>query len=209
MFNTVIYRNTCLLGSIYYIVSSMLARCSHDCLLISAHCLLFKQSLCFFEAVYCHDTFTLSVLHCSCGVFRSCRRVRRLWSWTPVVSPRRVPLCMRVTSETINTSSRCLRWASDCQKEVRKRISVHVSDRMMDGSGVSSGLFLLSVTQLHFIPVDLGSPIVHCSVADPYMIIMTAEGVVTMFVLKSDSYTGKSHRLALQKPQIHTVSPYR
>uniref|UniRef100_A0A8C1EBT3 Cleavage and polyadenylation specificity factor subunit 1 n=1 Tax=Cyprinus carpio carpio TaxID=630221 RepID=A0A8C1EBT3_CYPCA len=69
------------------------------------------------------------------------------------------------------------------------------------------GIRLLEgVTQLHFIPVDLGSPIVHCSVADPYMIIMTAEGVVTMFVLKSDSYMGKSHRLALQKPQIHTQS---
>ncbi|XP_026144258.1 cleavage and polyadenylation specificity factor subunit 1 [Carassius auratus] len=69
------------------------------------------------------------------------------------------------------------------------------------------GIRLLEgVTQLHFIPVDLGSPIVHCSVADPYMIIMTAEGAVTMFVLKSDSYMGKSHRLALQKPQIHTQS---
>lgn len=54
--------------------------------------------------------------------------------------------------------------------------------------------------------MDLGSPIVHCSVADPYVVIMTAEGVVTMFVLKSDSYMGKSHRLALQKPQIHMVS---
>lgn len=60
--------------------------------------------------------------------------------------------------------------------------------------------------QLHFIPVDLGSPIVHCSVADPYVVIMTAEGVVTMFVLKSDSYMGKMHRLALQKPQIPSVS---
>ncbi|XP_051519107.1 cleavage and polyadenylation specificity factor subunit 1 [Myxocyprinus asiaticus] len=69
------------------------------------------------------------------------------------------------------------------------------------------GIRLLEgVTQLHFIPVDLGSPIVHCSVADPYVVIMTAEGVVTMFVLKSDSYMGKNHRLALQKPQIHTQS---
>lgn len=62
------------------------------------------------------------------------------------------------------------------------------------------------MTQLHFIPVDLGSPIVHCSLADPYVVIMTAEGVVTMFVLKIDSYMGKTHRLALQKPQISTVS---
>uniref|UniRef100_A0A3Q2CZQ8 Cleavage and polyadenylation specific factor 1 n=1 Tax=Cyprinodon variegatus TaxID=28743 RepID=A0A3Q2CZQ8_CYPVA len=69
------------------------------------------------------------------------------------------------------------------------------------------GLRLLEgVKQLHFIPVDLGSPIVHCSVADPYVVIMTAEGVVTMFVLKSDSYMGKTHRLALQKPQISTQS---
>uniref|UniRef100_A0A7N6BBV7 RSE1/DDB1/CPSF1 second beta-propeller domain-containing protein n=1 Tax=Anabas testudineus TaxID=64144 RepID=A0A7N6BBV7_ANATE len=69
------------------------------------------------------------------------------------------------------------------------------------------GIRLLEgVTQLHFIPVDLGSPIVHCSVADPYVVIMTAEGVVTMFVLKTDSYMGKTHRLALQKPQISTQS---
>uniref|UniRef100_A0A668UJ61 RSE1/DDB1/CPSF1 second beta-propeller domain-containing protein n=1 Tax=Oreochromis aureus TaxID=47969 RepID=A0A668UJ61_OREAU len=69
------------------------------------------------------------------------------------------------------------------------------------------GLRLLEgVRQLHFIPVDLGSPIVHCSVADPFVVIMTAEGVVTMFVLKSDSYMGKTHRLALQKPQIPSQS---
>ncbi|TRZ02096.1 hypothetical protein DNTS_012420 [Danionella cerebrum] len=69
------------------------------------------------------------------------------------------------------------------------------------------GIRLLEgVNQLHFIPVDLGSPIVHCSVADPYVVIMTGEGVVTMFVLKNDSYTGKSHRLALLKPQIHSQS---
>ncbi|KAM9386109.1 cleavage and polyadenylation specificity factor subunit 1 isoform 2-T2 [Pholidichthys leucotaenia] len=69
------------------------------------------------------------------------------------------------------------------------------------------GIRLLEgVKQLHFIPADLGSPIVHCSVADPYMVILTAEGVVTMFVLKSDSYMGKTHRLTLQKPQIPTQS---
>uniref|UniRef100_A0A8C3AM23 Cleavage and polyadenylation specificity factor subunit 1 n=1 Tax=Cyclopterus lumpus TaxID=8103 RepID=A0A8C3AM23_CYCLU len=69
------------------------------------------------------------------------------------------------------------------------------------------GIRLLEgVTQLHFIPVDLGSPIVHCSVADPFVVIMTADGVVTMFALKTDSYMGKTHRLALQKPQIPTQS---
>lgn len=69
------------------------------------------------------------------------------------------------------------------------------------------GIRLLEgVTQLHFIPVDLGSPIVHCSVADPYVVIMTAEGVVTMFALKIDSYMGKTHRLALQKPHLPSQS---
>ncbi|XP_053571965.1 cleavage and polyadenylation specificity factor subunit 1 [Bombina bombina] len=69
------------------------------------------------------------------------------------------------------------------------------------------GIRLLEgVTQLHFIPVDLGSPIVHCAVADPYVVILSAEGHVSMFVLKSDTYGGKTHRLALQKPNLHHQS---
>ncbi|EMP27195.1 Cleavage and polyadenylation specificity factor subunit 1 [Chelonia mydas] len=64
----------------------------------------------------------------------------------------------------------------------------------------------VAVNQLHFIPVDLGSPIVHCAVADPYVVIMSAEGQVTMFVLKSDTYGGRTHRLTLQKPQLHHQS---
>lgn len=62
------------------------------------------------------------------------------------------------------------------------------------------------MNQLHFIPVDLGSPIIHCAVADPYVVIMSSEGQVTMFVLKSDTYGGRTHRLTLQKPQLHHVS---
>ncbi|KAM8811110.1 LOW QUALITY PROTEIN: cleavage and polyadenylation specificity factor subunit 1 [Eudromia elegans] len=69
------------------------------------------------------------------------------------------------------------------------------------------GIRLLEgVNQLHFIPVDLGSPIVHCAVADPYVVILSAEGQVTMFVLKSDTYGGRTHRLTLQKPQLHHPS---
>lgn len=64
-----------------------------------------------------------------------------------------------------------------------------------------------AVSQLHFIPVDLGSPIVQCAVADPYVVIMSAEGQITMFVLKSDSYGGRHHRLALHKPPLHHVGP--
>lgn len=66
---------------------------------------------------------------------------------------------------------------------------------------------LPTVNQLHFIPVDLGSPIVQCAVADPYVVIMSAEGHVTMFLLKSDSYGGRHHRLALHKPPLHHVGP--
>uniref|UniRef100_A0A4W3GPJ6 Cleavage and polyadenylation specificity factor subunit 1 n=1 Tax=Callorhinchus milii TaxID=7868 RepID=A0A4W3GPJ6_CALMI len=69
------------------------------------------------------------------------------------------------------------------------------------------GIRLLEgVNQLHFIPVDLGSPILHCAVCDPYVVIMSAEGHVTMFVLKRDTYGGNTHRLTMQKPQIHMSS---
>lgn len=63
------------------------------------------------------------------------------------------------------------------------------------------------MNQLHFIPVDLGSPIVQCAVADPCVVIMSAEGHVAMFLLKSDSYGGRHHRLALHKPPLHHVGP--
>ncbi|NXN15114.1 CPSF1 factor, partial [Indicator maculatus] len=69
------------------------------------------------------------------------------------------------------------------------------------------GIRLLEgVNQLHFIPVDLGSPIVHCAVADPYVVILSAEGQLTMFVLKSDTYGGRTHRLSLQKPPLQHPS---
>ncbi|EOB07242.1 Cleavage and polyadenylation specificity factor subunit 1 [Anas platyrhynchos] len=65
---------------------------------------------------------------------------------------------------------------------------------------------LPAVNQLHFIPVDLGSPIVHCAVADPFVVILSAEGQASVFALKSDGYGGRTHRLALQKTQLHHVS---
>ncbi|XP_073536236.1 cleavage and polyadenylation specificity factor subunit 1 isoform X4 [Phyllobates terribilis] len=69
------------------------------------------------------------------------------------------------------------------------------------------GIRLLEgVNQLQIIPVDLGSPIVYCAVADPYVVILSAEGQVSMFQLKSDTYGGKTHRLTLQKPGLHYQS---
>ncbi|KAM6350471.1 LOW QUALITY PROTEIN: cleavage and polyadenylation specificity factor subunit 1, partial [Podargus strigoides] len=65
------------------------------------------------------------------------------------------------------------------------------------------GLRLLEgVNQLHFIPVDLGSPIVHCAVG-PFVLILSAEGQVAMFLLKSDGYGGRTHRLAPHKPPLN------
>lgn len=134
-----------------------------------------------------------------------------------MVSPPRGPQCSPETSVTTSTSSKSPPWASGCWKEVKKNPTPNLKKGHINKcisiflkiyhliSDVCLSI-LLSVTQLHFIPVDLGSPIVHCSVADPFVVIMTAEGVVTMFALKIDTYMGKTHRLALQKPQIPTVS---
>uniref|UniRef100_A0A669D3H9 Cleavage and polyadenylation specificity factor subunit 1 n=1 Tax=Oreochromis niloticus TaxID=8128 RepID=A0A669D3H9_ORENI len=105
--------------------------------------------------------------------------------------------------------------SSDDKEEVEKEEEEKKTEPPLEDDAKKHGFLILSredstmvktLRQLHFIPVDLGSPIVHCSVADPYVVIMTAEGVVTMFVLKSDSYMGKTHRLALQKPQIPSQS---
>ena len=62
---------------------------------------------------------------------------------------------------------------------------------------------LFSVQQLQHIPIEMGSPIVQCSVADPYVLIMSDEGQLMMLVLKTDSQGG---RLVLSKPLIASVS---
>ncbi|XP_014118419.1 PREDICTED: cleavage and polyadenylation specificity factor subunit 1-like, partial [Pseudopodoces humilis] len=65
------------------------------------------------------------------------------------------------------------------------------------------GLRLLQgVTQLHFVPVDLGSPIVHCAVADPFGVLLSADGHLATFSLKGDTYGGRAPRLALLRPPV-------
>ncbi|XP_068042767.1 LOW QUALITY PROTEIN: cleavage and polyadenylation specificity factor subunit 1-like [Anomalospiza imberbis] len=65
------------------------------------------------------------------------------------------------------------------------------------------GLRLLQgVTQLHFVPVDLGSPIVHCAVADPFGVLLSADGHLAIFTLKGDTYAGRAPRLALLRPPV-------
>lgn len=121
--------------------------------------------------------------------------------------PLRALLSLLETLGTIATSSKCPRWVSACWKEVGEWAWWG-----LEVGGADPGLPDLTqcppvspVNQLHFIPVDLGAPIVQCAVADPYVVIMSAEGHVTMFLLKTDSYGGRHHRLALHKPPLHHV----
>uniref|UniRef100_UPI0012934276 cleavage and polyadenylation specificity factor subunit 1-like n=1 Tax=Lonchura striata TaxID=40157 RepID=UPI0012934276 len=58
------------------------------------------------------------------------------------------------------------------------------------------------MTQLHFVPVDLGSPIVHCAVADPFGVLLSADGHLATFTLKGDTYGGRAPRLALLRPPV-------
>lgn len=91
-------------------------------------------------------------LHLLCRVFRSCRQDRKLWNWTPVVSPHRVPLYSQATSGTINTSSRCPRWASDYWREVRNHSRTFSELRFLRLSLVwlaSSAVVLSDPTSLH------------------------------------------------------------
>ncbi|KAL8570429.1 hypothetical protein ACOMHN_034464 [Nucella lapillus] len=61
---------------------------------------------------------------------------------------------------------------------------------------------LEGVNQLQHIPIDIGSPIQRCSVADPYVLLMAEEGQVVMLTLKqSDTYTS-GVRLNVIKPPI-------
>ncbi|XP_070574061.1 cleavage and polyadenylation specificity factor subunit 1-like [Ptychodera flava] len=60
---------------------------------------------------------------------------------------------------------------------------------------------LEGVEQLQHIPLDLGSPIALCSVADPYAVIMSEKGDIVLLTLRPDGY-GSGHRLAILRPQI-------
>ncbi|XP_029637941.1 cleavage and polyadenylation specificity factor subunit 1 [Octopus sinensis] len=60
---------------------------------------------------------------------------------------------------------------------------------------------LEGVKQLQHIPIDVGSPIVHCSVADPFLLVMSEEGQVVLLSLRADNF-GSGVRLAVTKPQL-------
>lgn len=76
-----------------------------------------------------------------------------------------------------------------------------------------TGVRLLDgVQQLQHIPIEMGSPIVQCSVADPYVLIMSEEGQLMMLVLKTDSQGSRlvlSKPLIASKPLITTICAYK
>lgn len=63
---------------------------------------------------------------------------------------------------------------------------------------------LFIVRQIQHIPLDTGSPVVQCSLADPYIVLLTQEGQILMFTLRTES-VGLGVRLVVGKPSISQV----
>lgn len=62
---------------------------------------------------------------------------------------------------------------------------------------------ILGTIQLQHIPLDLGSPIVNASSADPYISILTADGQVITLMLREGR---GSARLVVSKSTLSNVS---
>ena len=63
----------------------------------------------------------------------------------------------------------------------------------------------IAAIQLQFIPIDFGCPIITCTAADPYVLVLSERGQVMLLTLKPDPI-GKSVRLACSRPQLSKVS---
>lgn len=62
---------------------------------------------------------------------------------------------------------------------------------------------LQGATQLQHVPMDLGSPIVHVSSADPYISLMTTDGqVITLMLRETRGYA----KLVVSKSTLSNVS---
>ena len=64
-------------------------------------------------------------------------------------------------------------------------------------------VFPADVTQLQHIPLELGSPIVHASTADPYLALLADDGQVIMLMLRETKGTAK---LVVSKSTLANVS---
>lgn len=58
--------------------------------------------------------------------------------------------------------------------------------------------------QVQHIPLDSSSSVVWASIADPYVVIMSAEGLVIQLMLRIDDF-GTGARLAVSRPQLAQV----
>ncbi|XP_060076994.1 cleavage and polyadenylation specificity factor subunit 1-like [Ylistrum balloti] len=64
----------------------------------------------------------------------------------------------------------------------------------------ATGVRLLEgVKQIQHIPVDIGSPLVHCSLADPYVLLMASSGQIAMLTMKEDI---NGVRLVTTRPSV-------
>ena len=67
-----------------------------------------------------------------------------------------------------------------------------------------AGVRLLNgAEQVQHIPFDLGSPIVHASVADPHLVLLTEDGQIVVLTLKETR--GQQGRLSVSKPSMNMV----
>lgn len=64
---------------------------------------------------------------------------------------------------------------------------------------------LLGVELLQHIPLDLGSPVVHASCADPYVVLLCADGQIMLLILKEARQSSQT-RLTVTKPTISYVN---
>ncbi|OTF74257.1 hypothetical protein BLA29_006740, partial [Euroglyphus maynei] len=60
------------------------------------------------------------------------------------------------------------------------------------------------IRELQHFPIDIGSPLVHVSTADPYAVIISEKGVIIMLRLKIDLAKGTA-RLVVLKPDLSTA----
>lgn len=71
---------------------------------------------------------------------------------------------------------------------------------------------VVAVNQLQHIPMDTGSPIMHASIADPYLITLNEDGQVMILILRESNQkfikakSSMTARLTVSKPVIDTVS---
>lgn len=62
---------------------------------------------------------------------------------------------------------------------------------------------LQGLDQVQHIPLDLGSPIVHASSADPHVVILSEDGQVILLTLRESRGQG---RLSVTRPTLSLVS---